>query len=239
MIKMTMFCAPEGAAAAATTEGAKGTTGAPALSITGEPAKPAGEPGKSLVDGQGGTGTAGKPGEGKPEGDKAPAADLKLKLPEGMDEKIAEPYLQAAKKHGLKGEAAQEFFDLALKAGTESRTTYEQEISSNAAKMKDEWLAAARKDPEIGGDKFEASVALANKAVLKFGGEELMDALIKTGFGKFPAVIRAFARAGAAITEDSIEGTTGAKGGGEPKSKKAQLKAEFPNSPGMWEHLPD
>lgn len=223
-----------GAPAGAGTEGTKGTTGAPAEkeeSLIEEE-----KPEESLVDDA--EGKKGEKGKGKAEAKDAPA-DFKLKLPEGMDAKVADPYMAAAKKHGLKGEAAQEFFDLAVQAGNEARAAYEDEVMAMAAQTRKDWLDTARKDKEIGGDKFNENVALANKFVRAVGGTKLMEVLKKSGIAVHPEVLRAFAKAGRSISEDSISGTTG---GGKKEgtlSKKAQLKQEFPKSPGMWEHLPD
>ena len=203
-------------------EAAKGTTGA---------AKDQ----KSLI---GDDGDGEKGGAAKAEADKA-ATDLKLKIPDGVDAKTAEPYEALAKQHGLKGEAAQAFFDLALKAGESSRAALEEEIKSTWAKTQADWLEQAKKDSEIGGAKFKESVALADKFVLRFGGEGLMKALRESGLGKHPDVLRAFAKAGQAISEDNIAGTTGGKKGASEPTKKQRLMAEFPKSPEMWQHLPD
>lgn len=229
--RILMLLAPEDGGAAGGTEGDKAPEGGKAP--TGTP-----EGGGSMIDGAG----AGKKGEegagGEPKGQE-PAGDLKLKIPDGVDAKVAEPYLALAKKHGLKPEAAQEVFDLAFKAGNEGRAALEQDIASTWEKTQEKWLNEARTDKEIGGDKFKENVALADKFVNKFGGDSLMSALRESGLGKHPAIIRAFAKAGRAISEDSIAGTAGGKGGGGKVSQKAALKAEFPASPEMWEHLPD
>lgn len=220
-------------------QGSKGTTGG-----TGDQGQ------KSIIDDQGKAkpeaksiigDTEGQSGDEKgvkPEGEKG-ATDLKLKLPEGMDEKAAEPHLAIFKKHGLKSEAAQEIFDHVLKHASDSRSAFEKEISSNWANTQKQWLEQAQKDPEIGGEKFKASVAAADRFVMRFGGAELAEVMIKSGLGRNVTVLKALAKAGAAITEDSIHGTveTGGKGG-EP-SEKDRLKAEFPNSPSLWQHLPD
>lgn len=200
-------------------------------SITDEP-----ENQESVIDDPEGKG--GEKGKGKAKADPS-SADLKLKLPEGMDVKEADPYVAVFKKHGLKPEAAQEIFDMALKASGDARGALEEEIMSMAAKTRQEWLDSAKKDKEIGGDKFNESVSLANRFVRAVGGEKLMAILKSSGLGKHPEVIRAFAKAGRSISEDSIGGTTGGRKGGEVVSKKDQLRRDFPNSPGMWQHLPD
>ena len=231
--KILMLLAPEDGGAAGGTEGAAGSIVEDPKGGKGDTGTPEGG---SIIDG------AGKKGEekagGEPKGQET-AGDLKLKLPEGVDAKVAEPYMALAKKHGLKQEAAQEVFDLAFKAGNDGREALEKDIASTWEKTQETWLNEARTDKEIGGDRFKESVALADKFVIKFGGDKLMTALRESGLGKHPDVIRAFAKAGKAISEDSIAGTTGGKGGSGKVSQKAALKAEFPASPEMWEHLPD
>lgn len=66
------------------------------------------------------------------------------------------------------------------------------------------WLDAAKKDPEIGGDKWDASVKQANAVLDRFGDEETDAALRQTGAGVHPAIIRLLARAGAAIADDKF-----------------------------------
>jgi hypothetical protein len=237
MRKLLINLAPEGTTGSGAGTAGAGTAGAAAGTVTPKDTTGTGA-GAASITGEGGSaggqgaaaGGAGAPGAG---------ADMKLKTPDGVDAKVADPYVAVAKKHGLKGEAAQEFFDLALKAGTESRTTYEKEVADTWAKEKDAWLTEAKTDKEIGGAKFDESVALANKAVMKFGGQELLMVLVQSGIGRRKEVIAAFAKIGRSVSEDSIGGTTGGTGGGAAVSEKARLKAEFPNSPGMWQHLPD
>ena len=63
-------------------------------------------------------------------------------------------------------------------------------------------------DKEIGGEKFTENLALARKALESFGTPELQDVLNMTGLGNHPEVIRAFYKAGKAISEDRfIPGT--------------------------------
>ncbi len=80
------------------------------------------------------------------------------------------------------------------------------ELAATEGELRREWDSA-----------FDRHMDLANRAVRRFGGQELASALGKSGLGRHPAVIRAFARIGAALAEDSTlpadHGTRGGDGG--------------------------
>lgn len=67
-----------------------------------------------------------------------------------------------------------------------------------------EWREASRKDKEYGGTKFDENLAVAKKAVEKFGSKELLTALTDYGMGNHPEFIRFFYRVGKAIAEDKM-----------------------------------
>lgn len=66
------------------------------------------------------------------------------------------------------------------------------------------WLEAAKTDKEFGGDKLAENLGVAAKALDAFGSPELNQLLIASGLGNHPEIIRAFYRAGKAISEDRI-----------------------------------
>ena len=66
------------------------------------------------------------------------------------------------------------------------------------------WAEASKADTEFGGAKLEENMAVAKKAIETFGTPELRQMLNKTGLGNHPEVIRAFYRAGKAISDDKI-----------------------------------
>lgn len=245
--KLRMLLAPEGGAGAGTGEGAGAGTGADGKGSTGTGADgkgslidgkgstgTSGEGGGSLIDGQGSKGTKGEKGGAGSEGQEG-SADFKLNLPKGVDEKAAEPWKALAKKHGLKGEAAQEAFDLGYKAAQEAVANLRSEAQSTWEKTQAAWLDEAQADKEIGGAAFKENVALADKFVRKFGGQDLMEVLQETGLGRRVEVIKAFAKAARAISEDSISGTTGGSAAESGRlSQRQQMMRDFPKSPEMW-----
>jgi hypothetical protein len=56
----------------------------------------------------------------------------------------------------------------------------------------------------MGGAKHEENLALANKAIDAFGTPELRTFLDESGLGNHPELLRAFHKAGSAISEDQL-----------------------------------
>jgi hypothetical protein len=161
------------------------------------------------------------PGNPAPGGQTGPdatppaAAPIELKLPEGVDAKQFDAFRELAGKHGLKGEAAQAVVDHYLERQQAATKANQTAMEKSITDARESWRAAALADKEIaGGDpqKFAESLNLAERAVLKFGGRELLETLGATGLGSHPTVVRAFVRVGKAMAEDSISGTTGGSG---------------------------
>lgn len=147
----------------------------------------------------------------------APAADIELKLPEGVlaDAEQQQEFKSLAKELKLDSAGAQkliEFSSKVAKADLES-------AKGERRKLIEGWQAQAKADSEYGGKDFQSNMQLANKAVRKFGGEPLAKVLRESGLGSHPDVIRAFFRAGKGMSEDSIKGTSAENGGVTPTAK--------------------
>lgn len=77
-------------------------------------------------------------------------------------------------------------------------------------KQKNEWRDQFEKDPEIGGNRKDTTVAAANNFIRTHGGtdeqqKEFRQVLEKTGLGNHPAIIRILANAG--ISKNHTEGS--------------------------------
>ena len=70
------------------------------------------------------------------------------------------------------------------------------------AKLNEKWVSDFKVDQEIGGDRVQETVAAATRAMDRFGTPGLREALIMTGAGNHPEVIRFVARVGRATAED-------------------------------------
>ncbi|PIO96214.1 hypothetical protein CJ014_26615 [Pleomorphomonas carboxyditropha] len=131
-------------------------------------------------------------------------------LPEGMalDSKLAEAMSPVLKDIGLtRGQAQALAGALAAHRQAEAGTG-----AKEWADIQTGWVNSARKDAEIGGARWDASVATAQGALARFGTPGLRAFLTESGGGNHPEVIRFMARVGNAIAEDRPEsGGAGAR----------------------------
>lgn len=124
--------------------------------------------------------------------------EYEFKAPEGreFDPEVIAEYSAVAKELGLSQENAQKMLDRIAPALEAKNQRIMQEARA-------EWADSARSDKEFGGQKLNESLATARKAIDQFGTPELRKLLDESGLGDHPEVIRAFWRAGKAISEDS------------------------------------
>jgi hypothetical protein len=165
-------------------------------------------------DGIGRDATAGRTDAEELAGDEAPGPDTQeasdpagqayadFTLPEGME--IDSDGMSEAKElfaaDGLSQERAQAYVDLytaKLKDAMEAPYKLWAETQRS-------WQDEVRNDREIGGARLAANLGVAAKAVDRFGGDALRQALNVSGAGNHPEVIRAFIRIGKAISEDGL-----------------------------------
>jgi hypothetical protein len=143
-------------------------------------------------------------GEAK-EGDKpagAPEEYADFTLPEGFtaDGPVLTDFKATAKEMGLTQDAAQKVVDLGAKLVEQTQQQMRDAWAQTTAK----WVDTIKTDPEIGGAQMNERVAVAVKALDKFGTPELRAALNETGMGNHPEVVRFFHRVGLAISEDTL-----------------------------------
>jgi hypothetical protein len=129
-----------------------------------------------------------------------PLAYGAFELPDGV--RIDDAEMAAAtelfRESGLAQEQAQKFIDLAV-----SRERAAAERSFKAfVDLQNQWVSEIKADPDIGGQKLQASLAAAARAIDRLAVPGLKDALNLTGAGNHPDVIRAFVRIGQLLSED-------------------------------------
>lgn len=147
-------------------------------------------------------------------------------MPEGMqlDEKLAVAVSPVMKEIGLTRGQAQKLADVLAdqrKAEGEAfakSAAGRQFMAMNAYGKNygqpDQWSQMAEKDAEIGGEKWNGSVEVAQRALAKFGTPALRDFLMVSGGGNHPEVIRFMTRVGNAISDDKPAHGDG--GSGQP-----------------------
>jgi hypothetical protein len=161
-------------------------------------------------------------GDQSKSGDKPTGAPEKYEfaLPDGfqMDEEGLAAFSEFAKDLDMPQEAAQKMLE---KMGP----AMQQRQMAAIEKVQTEWADASKSDKEFGGAKLDENLAVAKKALDAFGTPELSKLLKETGLGNNPEIIRAFYRAGKAISEDSF--VAGSQG--KPAGYKDPAKSLYPN----------
>lgn len=194
-----------------------------ATAVTSTPSNDAGEPANTESTAptpQGTAASAPAPAAGtqetKPTEPVVPES-YDLKMPEGieLDTASAEEFSTIAKELKLDQAAAQKLADVAAKQA--------QRQVERHAKLVESWVEQVKTDKDLGGDKLTENLAVARKALDTFGTPELRDVLNASGLGNHPEVIRAFYRAGKAISEDKFVA-------GSPKGPETDAARKlFPN----------
>lgn len=168
-----------------------------------------------------GTDTQGEKGGTEQEQQQKPGAPEKYEFqaPEGQkfDDAVLGAYSEIAKELDLPQEAAQKVLD---KVAPVIAARQAEQI---AAAHK-EWATSAQTDKEFGGDKLAENLGVAKKALDTFGTPELKTLLNQSGLGNHPEVIRAFYRAGKAISQDTFVGGKATQPGAD------DARSLYPNS---------
>jgi hypothetical protein len=127
-----------------------------------------------------------------------PAEDYTFEMPEGidLDKAGADEFAAIAKELKLPKDAAQKLVGLEVKRL--------QKAQQDHVSLVESWAEQVNTDQEIGGDKLAENLAVARKAVDAFGSPGLKDLLNSTGLGNHPEVVKAFFKAGKAISEDGF-----------------------------------
>lgn len=116
---------------------------------------------------------------------------------------------------------------LAEAANRQARMVAEMQSDGIKAfeKQVSEWETAAKKDGDIGGDKFEENVAVALKGLEAVGDPDLKRLLNDSGFGSHPSFIKAFHKIGKLVSDAGVVGSPRSMGGDS-------LAVRYPSSAG-------
>lgn len=128
---------------------------------------------------------------------------------------VISEFSTVAKELGMTQEAAQKVLSKMAPALQASQAAQIEAIRGD-------WANKSTADTEFGGEKLQENLSVAKKALDTFGTPELRALLNESGLGNHPEIIRAFYRAGKAISEDKFVG--GASGA--PRT----AKSFYPNS---------
>lgn len=129
----------------------------------------------------------------------ATAEAYELTAPEGypMDAQTLKAFTEHCRAAGFSKEQAEKQLGW-------MKDNYQNWHEQQTAQRKS-WREELRADKDFGGDKYDASLAEAKKALATFDeGGQIRAMLDETGYGDHPAVVRIFTRVGRALAEDKV-----------------------------------
>ncbi len=169
----------------------------------GKPINPEGnlDPNKGKETPAGGGGEP-KPNKGNPPAERVVPNEYNLSLPQDsvLDEERVSEVKAFAKAQKLTNDDAQAILerDNAFKAAIIEGQKGELEEEQKA------WVEASKVDSEIGGEKYNENVELAKRVIDKVGTPAFKKALVETGLGDHPELIRFCARMGKHLKDDNF-----------------------------------
>lgn len=122
-----------------------------------------------------------------------------------LDAALVEEATPIFKELGLTNDQANALLPLAPKLMENAQNALMQQMVDAGNQQRQQWLEAAKADPEIGGAKMDETVHLAGKAFDALGyadGHPFRKALTESGFGNHPDMIRMARRLGEMVGED-------------------------------------
>jgi hypothetical protein len=196
------------------------TEGQPKTETTATPPAPASsDAGKST-----GTTLMGEQAQAKPAG--APES-YSFKTPEGtnLDGGLMKEFEGVARELGLSQESAQKVVDkLSPAIGGQLQRVVAEQLAENRSK----WVAQVEADEEIGGKRFDDSMKAGRGFLARFDNNgQVRKLLEETGLGDHPEVVRFFARAGKATSNDTVVAGAAGDQPAPPKDPVQRLAETF------------
>ena len=126
-----------------------------------------------------------------------------LTMPEGFNDDHKAQFVDMAKEMGLTQEQTQKLIERSAKINADTQAA--QVVARN--EQVDAWNAALKADKDFGGTAFDSNVqyALAGLKHIDADGE-LTKMLDSSGYGSNPTVLKALARLGRDLNDDTIIG---------------------------------
>lgn len=201
-------------------DGSAAATGAPAAPATppaavatppaeGQPAAPQGEGQPAAPTGE--QQPQGEPAQ--PQGEAQPI-DFDSLVPEGavIDEQTATDFKAVAKELNMTQDQAKTLIGLQARLYQSQAEAQQQQVET--------WANQVREDREIGGEKLQQNLTVAQKAIREFGDESLVSLLNESGLGNHPALVRFALKVGKALGSDTfVSGAQGAAAPSDPASR--------------------
>ena len=147
-----------------------------------------------------------------PESKPAAPETYDLKLPEGslLSADAVQEVEARARAAGLSNEHAQ----MLLNERESALAAHAEKLQAeHDQRWQKEWPEAIKNDPEMGGEKYEATVRNAQKVMGRFASPALKEALTASGYGNHPEMVRMMSSIAKVISEDVFEPAGGQSAG--------------------------
>jgi hypothetical protein len=143
--------------------------------------------------------------------------------PEGVtfDSEVLGEFEGAARELDLTQESASKLAGLGAKLLQKQEQAQVKAVEALSA----QWAADAQKDAEIGGDKFDASIATSRKVLAKFGTPAFKALLKSSPYGNHPEFVRFMVKVGQAVSDDTL---VVGSGGSDPKVARTAAEVLYP-----------
>jgi len=138
-----------------------------------------------------------------------------------FDDEVLGAYSTVARELDLSQAAAQKILDKVA-------PVVHQQNLQRMESIREGWKSQTKSDKEFGGDKFDSNMAVAKKALDKFGSPALRKLLNESGMGDHPDVIRLFFKVGQAISEDRFVAGRGGEGSVDVNDPAVMAKKLYP-----------
>lgn len=127
-----------------------------------------------------------------------------------LDDALMSEFSQVAKDADLPQDKAQGLVELGVKMAKGFESATQQSLDQ----LKNQFATDLKNDKDLGGEKVDENLGIAQRAINAYGSDELKTMLKESGLGNHPELVRFFHAVGQTISEDG-DVDSGATQGGE------------------------
>ena len=177
-----------------------------------------------------------EPSDDTKDGDKEDKTDqasteIKLEAPEGMEAFQGEFDTFSTEATDWMKEnptaTAADAFKWAAERQAQNVSTQTQETADGLNETIKGWETGLKSDKDIGGDAYDANMAIAAKTTAAYGSEEIVGILNETGLGSHPAFVKMFHKIGLTLKDADVHM---GEGGNKDASREQSLASRYPKS---------
>jgi len=159
------------------------------------------------------------------------STEIKLEAPEGMEALQGEFDTFSTEATDWMKEnpeaTAADAFKWAAERQAQLVSSQTQETADGLNAQITEWETALKSDKDFGGDNFDVNRAIAAKATVVYGSDEIVGILNETGLGSNPHFVKMFHKIGLTLKDADVHA---GEGGNKDTSREDTLAKRYPKS---------